>query len=204
MGDQFTDAVHLTDDDVAAYLDRRLVGDDQDRVEAHLAWCTECRSEIGAISAILRRRPATRRRWVTFGPAAAAAAAIILLVAMPDRAPDEAATPAHRDAPTTTAVPIHISPQGIVLTADAFIWHRSERADRYRMTLFDVSGSVMWRTETADTTAVLPDTVGLTMGATYLWRVDTRIGIDRWVETELQQFTIEPHGGAPKARSEDQ
>ena len=201
MDDQFSDAVHLTDDDIAAYLDRRLAGDDQDRIEEHLAWCSECRVQLTTVSAILRRRPAARRRWVALGPAAAAAAAIILLVAIPDRAPVETGSPAHRDAPTAIAAPIPIGPEGIVQVAEVFVWHRLERADRYRVTLFEISGGVLWRTETADTVAVLADTVGLSSGATYLWRVDARVGIDRWVETELQQFSLEPDGNSPTAPS---
>ena len=78
------------------------------------------------------------------------------------------------------------------------MWHLLERADRYRGTLFDASGVVVWRTETGDTVAALPDSVRLEPGATYLWRVDARVDVDRWVQSEMLQFTVARDGGSPE------
>ncbi len=189
---------HLSEDDLAAYLDRRLDGDEKKRAEAHLAWCSECRLLLTNASATLHRKGASRRRWVALGPAVAAAAAIVLFVMLPSRLSDRGDSPAHRDVlGAADALPTPIEPRGSVAAVEALVWHRLDRADRYRGTLFDSSGSVLWRSETVDTVALLPDSVRLSTGSTYLWRVEARIGVDRWVESELLRFTIEPTAGGP-------
>lgn len=204
MEDQSFDAVHLSDDDLAAYWDRRLGGEEQQRVEAHLAWCSECRGLLTTTSAALQRQAAPRKRWLVLGPAAAAAAAIILFVALPQRVADRDDAPAHRDDPAAgRALPTPIEPRGTVEAAKALVWHSVNRADRYRGTMFDSAGVVLWRTEIVDTVAPVPDSVELSTGATYLWRVEARIGIDRWVESELQQFRIDPAAGGPSPRARD-
>ena len=199
MTEHMADAGHPTDDDLAAYLDRRLDPAERERLESHVAWCPDCRAQLTAASAVIRRRAAVRKRWATLAPVAAAAAAIVLLVVSPEGWPGAGGAPAHRDAPSTSATaPIPITPRGAVAAAEALVWHRLERADRYLGTLFDASGVVVWRAETGDTVAALPDSVRLEPGAAYLWRVDARVGIDRWVQSQLLQFTVAPDGVRPE------
>jgi hypothetical protein len=199
MTEHIADAGHPTDDDLAAYLDRRLDAAERERLESHVAWCPDCRAQLTAASAVIRRRATVRKRWATLAPVVAGAAAIVLLVASPEGWPGVGSAPAHRDAPSVTATaPIPITPRGAVTAAEALVWHRLERADRYRGTLYDASGAVIWRAETGDTVAALPDSVRLEPGAAYLWRVDARVGIDRWVQSELLQFTVAPDGGRPE------
>ena len=69
-------------------------------------------------------------------------------------------------------------------------WSPVERADRYRVSVFDTTGTVAWRTETRDTSAILPLSAGLNSGSRYLWRVDARVGIDRWVESTLEPLVL--------------
>jgi len=189
----FSDDTHPGVDDLAAYLDRRLDDSVRAEVEAHVAWCDECRAELREVSAILRGDAAKpRRRLAWIGPAVAAAAAIVLLVAYPrgPSAPDEG--PAHRDVPgSVDPAPILTSPAPEAEGAEArtLSWSRVERADRYRVTVFDPAGSVAWRTETRDTSVSLPDTASLVAGVSYLWRVDARVGVDRWVESKLESLS---------------
>lgn len=189
----FNDDTHPGADDLAAYLDRRLDDSARAEVEAHVAWCDECRAELREVSGILRTDGAKpRRRLAWIGPAVAAAAAIVLLVAYPrgPSAPDD--IPAHRDVPgavdpapiLTSPVPGAEDPDGRILR-----WTRVERADRYRVTVFDTAGSVLWRAETPDTAVSLPDAAGLVPGTSYLWRVDARVGVDRWVESKLESLS---------------
>ncbi len=186
----FSDHTHPTADDLAAYLDCRLDDLARAEVEAHVAWCDECRAELREVSGILRTDAAKpRRRLAWIGPALAAAAAIVLLVAYPGgpSAPDD--DPAHRDAPgAVDPAPVLTSPAPNAGDPDARIlrWTRVERADRYRVSVFDRAGTVVWRTETPDTSVNLPDTAGLVDGTSYLWRVDARVGVDRWLESRLQ------------------
>lgn len=198
MVEESYNTVHLSEDDLAAYLDRRLEVDEEKRVEAHLAWCSECRMLLANASGALRGWAARRSRWVVLGPAVAAAAAIVLFVVLPSRLPDRGESPTHRDVVGVgDALPMAIEPRDTVAVVEALVWHSLERADRYRGTLFDSSGVVLWRGETVDTVVALPDSVRLSRGSTYLWRVEARIGIDRWVESELLRFTIDPTAGGP-------
>jgi hypothetical protein len=69
-------------------------------------------------------------------------------------------------------------------------WSRVERADRYRVSIFSEAGSVVWRMETPDTSVALPSSsLDETIGP-YLWRVDARVGIDRWVESRLEPLEL--------------
>ena len=189
----FGNDTHPGADDLAAYLDRRLDDSARVKVEAHVAWCDACRAELREVSSILRSDTAKpRRRLAWIGPAVAAAAAIVLLVAYPrgPSAPDD--TPAHRDVPgavdpapiLTSPVPGAEDPDGRILR-----WTRVERADRYRVTVFDTAGTVLWRAVTPDTSVSLPDAAGLVAGTSYLWRVDARVGVDRWVESKLEPLS---------------
>jgi hypothetical protein len=189
----FNDDTHPGADDLAAYLDRKLDDSARAEVEAHVAWCDECRAEVREVSGILRSdggKPRRYRAWI--GPAVAAAAAIVLLVAYPrgPSAPDD--TPAHRDVPgALDPAPILTSPVPDAEDLDGRIlrWTRVERADRYRVTVFDTAGTVLWRAVTPDTSVSLPDAAGLVAGTSYLWRVDARVGVDRWVESKLEPLS---------------
>lgn len=74
---------HLEAHVVAAYLDRRLPGAETATVEAHLANCAACRSEVVALGELVRPRQLHRRLQYT-GLAIAAAAALLLFVS-PER-----------------------------------------------------------------------------------------------------------------------
>ena len=76
-------------------------------------------------------------------------------------------------------------------------WSRVQRADRYRVTVYDATGGVVWRAETRDTSVHLPATAELSPEVSYLWRVDARIGIDRWMESELQPLPLDGPIDAP-------
>jgi len=58
------------------------------------------------------------------------------------------------------------------------------------VSVFDTTGTVAWRIVTRDTSAILPPTAGLTSDSRYLWRVDARVGIDRWVESTLAPLVL--------------
>jgi hypothetical protein len=65
------------------------------------------------------------------------------------------------------------------------------------VTLFDRDGSVAWRTQLADTTVLLPDTVRITRGVPYYWKVEARIELGRWVSSDLTSFTLDPPRRTP-------
>jgi anti-sigma factor RsiW len=55
---------HLTEDEVAAYVDREVADTERRRIETHLSWCTACLDEVAALFKTLRfgsDSPAIRR-----------------------------------------------------------------------------------------------------------------------------------------------
>jgi hypothetical protein len=186
----------LDDETIAALAEGTR--DDAIRAAAlpHLAECARCRAALASVSRALADpsiareittlRGARRRRLAIAIPVAAAA--VLILVALP-RVGDDSSI--HR-APTITAVssPTLVSPVGIVAAAKMLRWSSVAGADRYRTTLFDGAGVVLYETQTADTVVPLPDSVRLVRDRSYLWKVEARTGWGRWSASELIEFSI--------------
>ena len=181
---------------------------------AHVAACAACRAAVASLSRLLAE-PAVRseaariavrpwrargRRLAGLGGAALAAAAVLLLLVSGPWRTDRPAAPDLRELTVTLSVPpAPVTPAGPVETRPLFVWTSVPRASRFHLTLFDARGSIVWETETADTSVVVPDSIVLTAGAPYLWQVRARIGWDRWSESRLTEFTVaEPSSSAPR------
>lgn len=193
MGDMNPDrqlAGHLESDIVAAYLDGALSPSDRSRVEAHAQACTECRQELIEVARLLRTRPRRHGWYLPVGAAAAAALVLFLLWPRPSEAPG---SPEFREpAVTTTVSPAVVGPRGVIDTARMFVWTAVPHADRYRLTLFDNTGLVVWETQTSDTATPLPDSIRVQPGASYLWKVEAQTSWNRWVGSDLVEFSIGP------------
>jgi hypothetical protein len=187
----------LDDETVAALAEGTIDADSRAAAMLHLATCARCRLAVASVvraladPAVAREVPTAARghRRLLQVAIPAAAAAVILLLAMPSRQDDGA--PPHR-APTITAVssPIPMSPVGIVAAAETLRWATVAGADRYRVTLFDAVGGVVYESQTADSVVALPDSVRLTRGRSYLWKVEARTGWGRWSASELIEFSV--------------
>ena len=79
---------------------------------------------------------------------------------------------------------------GQVTEAPRVIWSEVRGANRYRVTLYDSAGLVLWEVATTDTLATLPASIALRHDARYFWRVRARTGFDRWTESSLVEFRI--------------
>jgi len=184
---------HPTDDELVAYLGHELEGEALRRVELHLARCATCRLEIIDAKEVLGTP--RRARWRVMAPVAAAAAAVLLFMAWPPDGPLPSERPIHRDAPVSTgAAPVPVSPVGATGEITDLVWTRAPGADRYRLTLFDQEGSVLWRATTVDSLVSIPDSVVIEEGEVYLWRVEGRVGWDVWEASELTRFQLEEVG----------
>ena len=191
---------------VAELVDGTVDPDRRASMLAHLASCMTCRSEVAALSrltaepairgeleAIDLTTPATsRRRFVRVGGTigfAAVAAAVAFLLVPRFRQVEDPSAPDHR-APvlTLSAPPEAIAPIGAAERPVRFVWTSVPRADRYEITLFDRAGSILWELQTPDTVAVVPDSVALSSGLSYFWKVDARTDFDRWSESALVEF----------------
>jgi hypothetical protein len=69
-------------------------------------------------------------------------------------------------------------------------WTAVPGADRYRVTLFDADGRVLFETQVPDTIAALADSVSLQAGRPYFWKVEARTGFDRWTGSSLAEFRV--------------
>jgi len=195
----------LDDDTVAALAAGTLDAAARARALAHLAACARCRHAVASVAralsdpAVAREVTAAERRGrrLPYGLALSAAAAAILLLLAGPRLLD-LGRPVHRAPPLTAAVPVPASPVGVVADADTLRWLAVPGADRYRVTVFDAPGAVLYETQLADTVAILPDSLVLVPGRPYLWKVEARTGWDRWSPSELVEFSLAPLRGAPQ------
>jgi len=192
----------LADDVVAGLAEGSLEASARAAALLHLVGCLHCRRAVasvaraigdGAVAREAARVEGTRRhnRWYWVPASAAAAAAVLFLMVQQGRVHDPPETDLHR-APTIAngSAPRTISPAGLVATAAELRWGAVAGADRYRVTLYDASGRVVYEIEPVDTAAALPDSLRLQAGKRYLWKVDARTGFDRWVSSNLVEFSI--------------
>ncbi len=197
----------LDEAQIAALVDGLLEPDDKTGVLSHLAVCHRCCQATASLVRALQsepiaaalsgrahvaRRPAINRR-LRIGAASALAAAaglVGLLVVWPS---EPAVTPAsvqREPSVGVAAAAVLQEPIGESAAPEEFHWSPVSGADRYRVTVFDDQANVVWETETQETRAAPPATVGFRPGVQYLWKVAARVAWDRWVDSELVRFSI--------------
>lgn len=188
----------LDEGTVAALVEGSLDAARRNTLLPHLAGCGRCRNRVASVARALadptvvrevravedgRGRPAWRLARVAAG---VAAAAVLLLLAWPAQFEQP-----HRAPPITAApAPEAVRPVGPVADAPNLRWTAVSGADRYRIALFDAGGTVLYETELAGTVATLPDSALPAPGGTYWWQVEARVGFDRWVASELIEFSV--------------
>jgi hypothetical protein len=206
---------------VAKVVEQGVNVKDSPELISHLAVCARCREQITSVAGLLREpsvaaeidRNAVRtaapvgRRWRVAGVGALTALAASLAFMMRGTGDNADVTqhmiavtdaePHREQSMTTTVAPALIAPVGAIAAADTFRWTSVPRADRYRLTVFDREGRAVWEAEGNDTIAVRPDSIAGQRGATYLWKVEARTGWDRWVASELVEFSVADTGRTP-------
>ena len=188
----------LDDDTIAAFADGTLTPATRAAVLPHVAGCARCRTAVASVARALAdsgvareivRVEGGRRRFYRIALPVAAAAALVLVLAWP-RGLQDGVSP-HRAPPiTTSGAPVPVSPIGMVAGAGLLRWTAVAGADRYRVTLSDAGGRVLYETQLTDTAAALPDSITLVPGRSYMWLVEARIGFDRWSTSRLVEFSI--------------
>lgn len=187
------DAGHLTPEDIAAYLARRVTGTDRDEMERHMVVCDACRHDLVHASQVPSRSRA--RRWVVVSLPVAAAAVIAALLLLPSpTSPPLPGTPASAlrgdgfepMLPFVALEPAQgaiAEPQGIL-----FRWRSAGPDPFYRITVIDERGDVVWSATSADTVILLPDSISLGGRQTYFWYVDALLRGARSSSTGIQEF----------------
>jgi hypothetical protein len=145
---------HITSEDLAAYLDRRLEATVSARLERHLADCAECRADLVDARSLLESmdaspappqivRPRRARIWV-----AAAAVLIIAILPLAQRVVQPRGSPALRATPMARSSIDVLAPRDRPVDAAAivFSWRPVEGASTYRLTVTDSSGAPLFTT----------------------------------------------------------
>lgn len=179
---------HVTDLEIATYLDRRLPPEQLDRVEAHLAECPDCRDELLAARGLIRR--VRRPRKLAALAAVAATAAIVLL--LPILVPRDAPAPQPQLRSPVQPPPLTAyGPVGETGTrVPTFVWAAVPGAASYRLTVTQEGGESVWSANGTDTARTLPDSVALHSGASYWWVADALIANGTTRSTGLRGFRI--------------
>jgi hypothetical protein len=125
-----------------------------------------------------------RGRALYVVPLAAAAVVALLLVRDPQL------PAAHREGGAASgSAPVAIAPLGPTTTVAVLRWHGVLGADRYRVTVFDETGAVVYETTSTDTVVALPPAVELPAGRPHYWIVAARTDFDRWETSALAEFS---------------
>jgi len=176
-----SELVHLSDAELAGYLDHDLSADERRRVETHIDACQACRREVVALLPITQpgepsevRNVNRQRHW--WIPAAAAALVTALALPRLTRNVPGPDVPQRASRVTEAGGLSHLATvtpadDAIVEGRIVFTW-RSTNADVYRIDVLTTSGNPVWTTDTGDTTVTLPDSVALQAGQAYFWRVE--------------------------------
>lgn len=189
----------LDEDLIAALAEGSLDAPARAEAVRHLAACPRCRRAVASVAQALADRSVARearaagtgwRRAFRIALPAAAAAALLVLVW--SRPADDGGT-RHRAPPDAGAAPVLVAPVGAVAQAPVLVWTPVAGAHRYRVTLFDAQGQVLYETQLGDTVATVPDSIVLAPGRPYLWKVEARTGFDRWSASDLVGFSIAGH-----------
>ena len=192
--------IHLTTEELAAYLDGSLRPAERRQIEAHLADCSDCLDELTTGERLVRERPdrraALRWRAPAIGLAAAAAASVLLFVNPPD-ASDRVEPMRSRpgvEQPSSSLRPL--SPVGDVPASSEIVlrWLAAEEGTLYRVALLDSLGGVLWTSDIRDSEIRLPSEIAASLdpGARYFWRADALLPDLRTVTTGEQPFRLRP------------
>jgi hypothetical protein len=122
----------------------------------------------------------------------AIAAVLLLAVVVRSVLRDEAAVDPMRGGVDVGPIVLNAPPESLTdPDSTRFIWARLPAANAYELELLDDSGNLIWTQTLSDTSAMLPDSVRLVSGRTYVWRV---VGVTESgrVASTLRQLRVLP------------
>jgi len=197
MSDDFASAPHLTSEELAAYLDRRVDAASQARIDAHLAFCPACRAELvearllvdsASIEHARSRGARAPHPRVWLAAAGIIAIALLPLARIVVRSRDVSVSErAAKPAPAAIEV---LSPPNLAVdrAAVVFAWRPVVGASTYRLTVTDSSGAPLLTVVTKDTVHAAR-AIDLHRGGSYLWYVDGLTSDGRAVTSGIQSFS---------------
>jgi len=182
-------------DDVQAERLRRLVereGSEDERLRTldMMLSTAEGRRELEIAWAAARAARPRRISWQRFAVAASLAVVVgssALVVA--HRRAGDVEIARGGDSPITLVAPVGVVPPP---RATHFAWRAIARAERYQLVVVDTTGAELYATDTRDTALVLPDSVRLVSGRTYLWWVQATLADHSTVTAVTQRLVVSP------------
>lgn len=182
-------ALVLSPELLAGYLDGDLPDEERVRVELHLADCHQCRAELADIRRLQRGQ---RRQRVLLLFPAAAAAVLLVAIALPRQRVIPSVTRAAAPAEIPLAV-VSPAPDAVIASRETrFTWRSASRDASYTFTLQKGDGSVAWTASTTDTTIALPDSIKLAANETWFWSVDALMPDGQSRATKATKFRTGP------------
>ena len=200
---------------LAAYVEKRLTGHDQARVERHLAGCGYC---LGQVAALIQLQEAelpadvpagiiARARDLGAGTAAplnrawrwsaiAATACIALVATFLVRQPQFRVVPptdAVRKAPDRAAAPELLFPRegaGVPHGAVEFRWSPIERGLYYEVRVLSADGDLVWEGRAEGLHVRLPEKTHLIAGQKYYVSVSATLADGRFLKSPLVGFQV--------------
>ncbi|MEK9136395.1 MAG: hypothetical protein AAB393_04680 [Bacteroidota bacterium] len=213
--------MHLTENEIALYIEDRLSPDAREKVEGHLADCSLCVEQVAALARldemlagtadpaldtnVVRKaeeivgepfRQPTAKMTSFWSPVRYAIAAV--LVVSVGIAYYFTTTPIETERFRSDAhVPSSfiLSPEdGATIPQEGlrFSWTAIPSAITYRLTLHELDGEVVWTIATKETSLTVAPTVALQTGNKYLWRVEALFPDDTRFRSQLNAITVSP------------
>lgn len=187
MNARHGDSGHVTDLEIAAYIDRGLPAGDHQRVESHVAFCDDCRGAVVA-ARLTASRATRRRRFWQVGALAAAAVVVFSFIRLDGPAITDDAM---RSAASSDTLGVH-GPLGESSGPIRFVWMPMTGALSYQLRLSDAAGATQWTHAGSDTVVALPDSVRLPPGERYFWSVDALLRDGSSRSTGMREFVRAP------------
>lgn len=213
-------ADHLDDLAFAEVADTTHARDLDDASIEHLARCERCEGALSEIVLLMRdpfvraeldrdgppsivaggargnrsmdtRRFRVRPRRIALAGLAAAAALLLTVRLLTWHGAGAEPPTVIRHATIDVArAPRLVSPLGSVGRVLTLTWTSVPRADRYRVSVFDGAGQVVWEDELTDTTVTPPVGVLGQRTGELRWRVKARTSFDRWIDSDFAEFSL--------------
>jgi hypothetical protein len=188
------DHPHLTAEDVAAFLDRRLPTTERHGIEEHLAHCARCRAELAAVRKLVKSGPIPRQLTLRTGLAAAAVIAFLALTL--GRLGSGGTEDRVRTTPSLTGTGSELitglqpaDGDTVASARPALIWRSIGGEPAYRVTVTEETGKLVWTNTTTDTSVTPPPTL-LFPRKTYFWYVDALRADGRAASTGVRRFIV--------------
>lgn len=211
--------MHLTEADIVLFLEKKLTLNERKSVEAHLADCAGCISQLAAISrltrelegstsppvpkealhqaeGIVKRGVAGNPAWwfrvpsIRFALGGMAVVVAGLIVILQVDNPEVSRFRSSTHEPS----PQLLDPDdgSNVQPENAFRWRAMPEAIAYRFTLHDHVGLKKWETVLSETTITLPGNLNLKAGDRYFWQVESLFPDQSTQRSHLNAFTYAP------------